>query len=91
MNDIVVLDGTCSLLNNLNGSCELLNRLDGVADKVILVSSDDYYTGDYEVTPGDEKITLETEQLKMNANVVINPVPSNYGKITWNGSIMTVS
>ena len=89
--DTVVLDGTCRLLNALNGACRLINRLDGNADKVILVSSDEYYTGDYEVTPGSEAIILETEELKVSENVVINPVPSNYGLITWNGSVLMVS
>lgn len=75
----------------LDGSCLLINRLDGTADKVLLTSRDDYYTGAYEVTPGSEAVILETEQLKMNANVVVNPVPWNYGKIEWNGSYLKVS
>ena len=25
------------------------------------------------------------------ANVTVNPIPSNYGLITWNGSVLTVS
>ena len=89
--DTVVLDGSCRLISNLDGSCNLLNRLDGFADKVFLVSSDEYYTGDYTITPNSETITLETEQLKMSANVTINPIPSNYGLITWNGSYLMVS
>jgi len=49
------------------------------------------YEGDYEVTPTEETITLPTSQLQMTHNVTINPIPSNYGLITWNGTTLTVS
>lgn len=51
----------------------------------------DPYTGAYEVTPSAETQTLETENKRMTGNVTINPIPNNYGLITWNGSIITVS
>ena len=51
----------------------------------------DPYTGAYEVTPSGETQTLETENKRMTGNVTINPIPNNYGLITWNGSIITVS
>ena len=91
MSDIVVLDGSCVLESRIDGSCILQNLLDGVADKVVLVSSDEYYTGDYTITPQAQAVTLETEQLKMSANVTIEAIPSNYGLITWNGSTLLVS
>ncbi len=49
------------------------------------------YTGEYEVTPSRETQVLNTEGLKTTANIVINPIPSNYGLVTWNGSVLTVS
>lgn len=49
------------------------------------------YTRAYEVTPSQETQTLPTEGLMMSRDVVINPIPSNYGLITWNGSTLTVS
>lgn len=51
----------------------------------------DPYTGSYEVTPSEETQTLETKNLRMTDNVTINPIPSNYGLITWNGTFITVS
>ena len=51
----------------------------------------DPYTGAYEVTPSGETQTLETENKRMTDNVTINPIPNNYGLITYNGSILTVS
>lgn len=49
------------------------------------------YDGSYEVTPSTEMQTLNTDDLLMTQNVTINPIPSNYGLITWNGSTLTVS
>lgn len=49
------------------------------------------YTGPYEVTPSQSEQTLSTTGLKMTEDVVVNPIPSNYGLITWNGAILTVS
>lgn len=49
------------------------------------------YEGEYEVTPSLETQVLETNGLRMTRNVTINPIPSNYGLITWNGSVLTVS
>lgn len=49
------------------------------------------YTGAYIVTPTEETQTLPTEGLMATHNVVVNPIPQNYGRITWNGSIITVS
>lgn len=51
----------------------------------------DNYEGDYVVTPMNETQTLNTNHLRMTQNVTINPIPSNYGLITWNGSNLRVS
>lgn len=49
------------------------------------------YTGEYEVTPSADTQTLDTTGLRMMRPVVVNPIPQNYGLITWNGSFLTVS
>ena len=51
----------------------------------------DPYTGAYSVTPSADTQTLLTDGLRMTDNITINPIPSNYGLITWNGSTITVS
>ena len=40
---------------------------------------------------GQETQTLATAEKTVLENIVINPIPSNYGLITWNGSVLTVS
>lgn len=49
------------------------------------------YTGAYEVTPSSEVQTLDTAGKRLTQPVTINPIPSNYGLITWNGQFLTVS
>ena len=49
------------------------------------------YHGTYEVTPAQTAQVLPTDGLLAVADIVINPIPSNYGLVTWNGSTLTVS
>ena len=49
------------------------------------------YTGEYIVTPSQETQILAATGMRMTNDVTIDPIPSNYGLITWNGSIITVS
>lgn len=49
------------------------------------------YTGEYEITPSNASQTLLTAGHTVLQDVIINPVPSNYGLITYNGSTITVS
>ncbi len=51
----------------------------------------DVYTGDYEVTPSQLIQILPTAEKVLGSNVIIHPIPNNYGLITWNGSVLTVS
>lgn len=51
----------------------------------------EFYRGDYEYTPTQNTQTVEINGLLATQNITINPIPSNYGLITWNGSTLTVS
>lgn len=50
----------------------------------------DEYTGATEFTPSDEPQIIQTAERVVMTDIVINPVPSNYGRITYNGSTITV-
>lgn len=50
----------------------------------------DTYTGETVITPSDETQTLNTAGLAVNDNIVINPIPTNYGRIAWDGRTITV-
>ena len=49
------------------------------------------YHGEHTVTPTDHTQILQTSEYYLLENITINPIPNNYGIITWNGSTLTVS
>lgn len=49
------------------------------------------YHGEYTVTPSAEAQVLDTRGKNLAEDVVIAPIPNNYGLITWDGSTLTVS
>lgn len=81
--DKIVLDGELSL--NI--------PLDGTPDKVIRVAEYDLpvYDGITEIAPSNQVQVLQTSGKAVTRNIVVNPIPSNYGLVTWNGSVLTVS
>lgn len=51
----------------------------------------DVYEGTYEFTPTDATQTIAIENKRATQNIIINPIPQNYGLITWDGATLTVS
>lgn len=49
------------------------------------------YEGPYTVTPSEETQVLETAGLTCRSNITVLPIPTNYGRIAWNGSVLTVT
>ena len=49
------------------------------------------YAGPYVVTPTRETQILPTINKLATNDITVNPIPSNYGLITWNGTVLTVS
>lgn len=41
------------------------------------------YEGDYEVSPTTEPQVLSTANRLLNKNIVINPIPGQYGLVTY--------
>lgn len=61
------------------------------ADVTVTHAQADYYEGEYSVIPQREEVTLSTKDKLLTDNVVVAPIPNNYGLITWDGSVLTVS
>ena len=61
------------------------------AEPHIVVDTTTVYDGPTEFTPSGSTQTIEIANMKALENITINPIPSNYGLITWNGSELTVS
>lgn len=49
------------------------------------------YSGDYVITPTQTTQVIAIADKTATQNITINPIPNNYGLITWNGSSITVS
>lgn len=49
------------------------------------------YTGPLTVTPTQQTQILPTAETGLQDNITIEPIPSNYGLITWNGTVLLVS
>lgn len=49
------------------------------------------YEGETTFTPSTEMQTIPTAHTVLLSDITINPIPSNYGLITWNGATLTVS
>ena len=50
-----------------------------------------HYQGQTEFVPTQGYQTVHTAGYLVDTDIVIDPIPSNYGKITWNGAVLTVS
>ena len=71
----------------------LSGNISANAEMATLIRTTNYeeYSGATVVTLSSEAQVLQTEEKVVLENIVINPIPSNYGLITWNGSTLTVS
>lgn len=91
MFDTIVLDGELDLLIVQDGDCALEIDQDGDLGVSVGISGRPSYRGPTEVTPTQETQVLYTANKAVLSNITVNPIPSNYGLITWNGSTLTVS
>lgn len=57
----------------------------------VIIDSLPAYVGNYTITPSDKAIILKTENKAMSHDVKIEPIPKNYGLVTWDGFKMTIS
>ena len=64
---------------------------EGFPVKFDSMNSSAKYQGAYEFTSSAETQTVETAGLVLEENIIIDPIPDNYGLITWDGSTITVS
>lgn len=88
----VVIDGAELSLTTLidGGEVNLSNQVeDGLQNFTPILP--DGYEGQTTVTPTQETQVLQTAGLVVSQNIIVNPIPSNYGLITWDGSTITVS
>ena len=86
-----MLNATFNQGNTLHACFQGADTLDASLNSTVYIPVVDVYEGPYEATPTQFTQTLSTEGFTMAQDVITHPIPSNYGLITYNGSIITVS
>lgn len=84
------LIGTLTAQGSLQGFLSGASALDGTLSVPETIGTQPF-EGEYIYTPTDEVQTIEINGLRATDNITINPIPSNYGLITWDGATLTVS
>ena len=90
----VTLQGGGSQSITLQGSGELSFSISGGGELSVNIAhgyNPTWYEGEYTVTPTSSEQVLPTAVKTMRENLRVAPIPSNYGLITWNGTVITVS
>lgn len=82
------LTGKLTATGKLTGSVSSTASLSAA---LTIAGSVPSYHGDFTVTPGDAPQVLECGGLMMPQNIIVEAVPSNYGKIAWDGVSLSVS
>lgn len=49
------------------------------------------YDGPYIIEPTQKTVVVPTAGKTLSKNIIINPLPSCYGLIEWDGNVLTVS
>jgi hypothetical protein len=80
--DTVVLDGDLSLIIPVDGESGIVTKVVGQDLPT--------YTGATEITPSDNEQVLLTENRVVTRNIIVNPIPENYGRLLWSGNTLTV-
>lgn len=83
------LTGKLSSLGTLSGKLSTIGGLHGTLS--LGSGTAPPYEGPTEFTPTQGTQVVEAAGFQFSQNITINPIPSNYGLITWDGSVLTVS
>jgi len=81
------ITGQISVNSNIDGGISVMPHMSGDISAVGVR----HYSGDYVFTPTQETQYAHTEGSLVGHDIVINPIPNNYGLITWNGSYLTIT
>ena len=84
------------LIGRLKSSGQLsgfLSAQKGISGLLTIPSAVDVtvYDGPYEFTPTQQTQTVEITNKMATQDIIFNPIPSDWGHITWDGAILTVS
>lgn len=84
------LSGSISGTSQMLGVLTAAATLNGILTVPRALNVEEYM-GPYEFSPSQQAQTINIQYKTAMQNITINPIPENYGLITWNGSALTVS
>lgn len=62
-----------------------------ITGNIKLGGIEEYYSGPVEFIPSQEEQVISVKGKTGKEDIVIKPIPSNYGKIEWDGSYLYIS
>lgn len=91
MNETIVLD--VQIAEQYEADVSIDTEVEAEADGSIIINKivAEEFEGAYEYTPSGETQTIPIAQKKAVRNITINPIPQNYGLVTWNGAFLHIS
>lgn len=84
------ISGTLTPSGNIGGKLTSAASINGTLSVPFFILPPEYH-GAVTVTPSADRQTLTTQDLYLTTDITIEPIPNNYGLITWDGSTLTVS
>ena len=82
------------LYNGASVDAEINENIIDISSSVVteIISGDaEYYDGEYSFTPTQSTQIIDIHGKTARENIIINPIPQNYGLIGWNGAVLTVT
>ena len=85
-----LVDTGDTVVGIVSGSQSILASVSSSGQTVTGVLSSDFapYSGSYDITPSESTQVLNTANRSLTGNVTINPIPDNYARMSWDGTIL---
>lgn len=90
MASALVHSGDYVLMHKFDGDASITRVIDGEYGSFMAVGTAAAYLGPTVVIPNEETQILETARLVVPENITVMPIPSNWGRISWNGLYILV-
>ena len=84
------ISGKLSAIGSIKGTLGGMGSIKGAISVPTYIDVD-IYDGPTEITPGEESQVLETQNKTLTNRITIQAIPRNYGKVTWDGSKLTIT
>lgn len=98
----IIEDGTAEIAASADGDVSIVISGD-VDEEMTLQDSGEFgiytrltdydapeYTGETVITPSEETQILQTQGKLATENIIVNPIPANYGRIIYDGTHLRI-